>query len=315
MANMKKLHWVNFSLAFVMSMISWRSEAVGEMLINKVMQSDFIFDRGISNVPFLPIGYLQFTDQQDIKFSEQCVVETNCQFNYQSVQQGFGLPVYIDKKYMIILGETLESNHIDSAFGDYRIDTVGVLAAFIAQPTIEWQVGAFYYGYKGIGGVHDFNQPEESIAGAVGRYRHSPHFHSYWGAVTYDTTETRVVMPYIGFDWLIDKEWSISGILPWPVVSYAPNKNNLFKLGGFVNGAQWQIPNENNISSNALDVDFGQVNLGAAYERRLHNNFWGEFMIGHSGFGAAKFSDNSLSIDAEVDGAPFVRFSIFYRPE
>ncbi|QOL25379.1 hypothetical protein LP316_13935 [Thalassotalea sp. LPB0316] len=291
------------------------SYAVGEMLINKVMQSDFIFDRNISNVPFLPIGYLQYTKQNQVTIENRCEIELNCQFNYQSISQGFGLPVYVDKKYMIILGQTIESNHVETAFENYRIDTVGLLAAVVAQPSVEWQVGAFYYGYRGIGGDHDFNQPRESVVGAVGRYRHSARFHSYWGAVSYNTTAERIVMPYIGFDWFIDQQWSIGGVMPWPVVAFAPNKNNVFKVGGFVNGAEWQLPDDNNITGQTIDVDFGQANLGIAYERRIRNQFWGEFMIGHSGFGAVKLTDSGLSTDSHIDGAPFIRFSLFYRPE
>ena len=292
-----------------------KSFAVGDLLISKIMQSDFIFDRNISNIPFIPIGYLQYTDQDDITLENHCVDDINCQFNYKNFAQGFGLPVYVDKKYMIIIGETLESNHVKTAYDSYRIDTVGILAAVVAQPNIDWQVGAFYYGYRGMGGDHDFNQPSESIMGAVGRYRHSARFHSYWGAITYNTIDERIVLPYIGFDWFINKEWSIGGVMPWPAIAYAPTQNNVIKLGGFVNGAEWQLPDENNFSSQAVDVDFGQVNLGLAYEHRLHNNFWGEFMIGHSGFGAVSFSDSSLSIDNDIDGAPFIRFSLLYRPE
>ena len=135
--------------------------AAGEKIIEAIMRSDFIFDKNISNVPFLPLGYLQLKHNHQIEFEDNCLAVDACEFGYSSLSQGFGLPVWVGQQDMLILGETLESDKLEFDNQTITINSWGVLAAWLSQPTPLWQVGAFAYVYQG------FDQDSSDIVGII----------------------------------------------------------------------------------------------------------------------------------------------------
>ena len=68
-------------------------------MIEAIMRSDFIFDRNISNVPFIPLAYLTLNQQHNLEFSGGCV-DIDCEFDYQSMSHGLAMPVWVGKKHM-----------------------------------------------------------------------------------------------------------------------------------------------------------------------------------------------------------------------
>ncbi len=285
--------------------------ATGERLIDAVMRSDFIFDKSTSNVPFFPLSYLNVSVQNDLEIDQNCNV-VDCTFDYTSISQGFGLPVWIEQNNMLILGESLERDTLDFANSSTTINTAGLLAAWVSQPTPQWQAGGFIYGYQGIGGEVSTSTPSGIMSGVIARYRHEPEFHTYWGLVNLKEHNNNTIYPYLGFDWYLDKKWHISALIPWPTLNYAPTKNNLFKIGVLFSGSDWSSGNGDNISSNT----FGKLDFGISWEQRLSNLIWSEVSIGHSGFGRLSIqSDADIDFESKIKGAPFFRFSINLRPE
>jgi hypothetical protein len=288
--------------------VSSNSIAAGDRLIEAVMRSDFIFDREISDVPFFPLGYISHTSQSSLEL-EGCA-SINCEFDYQEFSQGFAAPVWVGKKNMFILGETYENNRVDTENSSINIKSAGLIAAWVAQPNEHWQTGGFVYAYKGIGGDPLAREPNGSVSGVVARYRHKPQFHSYWGLVRFAENGETTLFPYLGFDWYLGKQWNISGVIPWPTVNYAPNKDSLVKVGALFSGSEWAINSEDKVFTN----EFSKVDFGIAYERKLWKMIWGELAVGYSGFGKAIIqSDADIEFESDINSAPFVRLSLNYR--
>jgi len=156
------------------------------------------------------------------------------------------------------------------------------------------------------------NRPEapcwQGVAGGSGT-----HFHTYWGLVRVDEYDQDVVLyPYFGFDWYLGKKWSISAVLPWPTVNYAPSEDTLLKLGGLLSASEWAVDNNGEI----LNSNFDKWDFGLSYEQRLWGLFWGGITVGYSGLGKFSISSNTnLEYETDIEQAPFVRLSFNLRLE
>ena len=286
--------------------------AAGEKIIEAIMRSDFIFDKNISNVPFLPLGYLQLKHNPEIEFEDNCLDVDACEFSYSSLSQGFGLPVWVGQQDMLILGETLESDKLEFANQTITINSWGVLAAWLSQPTPLWQVGAFAYVYEGFDQDASVDQDGGIIFGGGGRYRHQSTFHSYWGLVGLDEGNDPVYYPYVGFDWFIGKTISISALVPWPTISYSPDPDSIYKFGASVSGSDLVTEAGGKVSQNSLGI----VDFGLAYEKRLSGMLWLETGAGYSGFARALITtDSDIEFESNLEPSPYVRFSLNLRPE
>ncbi len=286
--------------------------AVGDRLIEAIMRSDFIFDKNISNVPFFPLGFLSFKYSDSLTLQEDCPGNLSCDLSYNRISQGFGLPVWVGQRDMIILAETLDSNKLEFADKQVVLNDVGVMAAWISQPAPEWQLGTFTYFFENINSDDHIKGAGGAILGGIGRYRHQPHFHSYWGMVGISENSETIIYPYVGFDWFIGKEISVSALLPWPTVSYSPDSDTIYKFGATISDTSWIVDENENIISNSLST----VDLGFAYEKRVYGLFWAEAGIGYSGFGRITVtSDSDIEFESSLESSPYLRFSVNIRPE
>ncbi|MCP4935785.1 MAG: hypothetical protein GY927_16650, partial [bacterium] len=184
--------------------------AVGDRIIEAIMRSDFLFDKTISNVPFFPLGFLSLNYNDSLTLQEGCTSDLSCDFSYQRISQAFGLPVWVGQRDMVILAETLDSDKLEFAGKEVVLNNVGVLAAWISQPVPQWQLSACAYGYESINKDDNVRGSGSTVLGGIGRYRHQPYFHSYWGMVRINENSESIIYPYIGFDWFIGKEISVS---------------------------------------------------------------------------------------------------------
>ncbi|MCP3688050.1 MAG: hypothetical protein GY784_06520 [Gammaproteobacteria bacterium] len=286
--------------------------AVGDRLIEAIMRSDFVFDKTISNVPFFPLGFLSFKYNDSLTLQEGCSSNLSCDLSYHRISQGFGLPVWVGQRDMIILAETLDSDKLEHAGKEVVLNDVGVLAAWISQPATEWQLGAFTYFFEGINSDDSVKGSGGAVLGGIGRYRHQPHFHSYWGMVRISENSDTVIYPYIGFDWFIGKEISIAALLPWPTVSYSPDTDTIYRFGATFSDTSWVVDANDEIVSNSLST----VDLGLAYEKRIASFLWAEAGIGYSGFGRITVtSDSQIELESNLEPSPYLRFSVNIRPE
>ncbi len=277
------------------------------------MRSDFIFDKNISNVPFFPLAYFQAKYNPDFTLEDSCLSGQGCDFSYSSISQGFGLPVWVGQKDMIILAETLESDRLGFNSQNITLNNVGLLGAWISQPSSQWQTGLFLYAYDGFDEDDEIQATGGVIFGGGGRYRHHSNLHSYWGLVRLDDKMQDLVMyPYIGFDWFIGKTLSVSALIPWPSISYSPDTDTIYRFGASLSGSDWLLNDENKLVSHSLGI----VDFGMFYEKRLSGMFWLETGLGYSGYSRLSISsDDDLEFESKLEPSPFLRLSLNLRPE
>ncbi|WP_323813052.1 hypothetical protein [Cellvibrio sp. NN19] len=302
-------------LALVAGCSVWSSAslAIGEKLMDQLISSDFVYDRNISNAPPLMIGYLDTNAQNGLTFDGECppALADDCRLSYRSLSQGFGTPVWVGQKNMLVLGETLDVDYFSNRTESFSIYTGGVLAAWINQPSEQWQQGAFVYNYWNLGDDQERADTSTTYAGYVARYRHSARFHSYLGLIYTDALERALVFPYAAFDWFVDDRWTISAILPWPLLTYSPNPDQAFKVGAVVTGSSWASASDGDVYSR----DFTQLNLGFVFEQRLSELFWGEFSLGYAGLGRLSVdSDQDSELETNLESSPYFRIGITVRP-
>ncbi len=286
-------------------------QAAGEKLIDAILQSDFVFDRTGSNTPFPPLAFVDYTSQNDISLLNECPPASDCSADVDSFSQALGLPVWVGKKHMFVLGEFIESDNYNFDGVSTRINTAGVLAAWITQYDQDWQLGAFAYGYKGFNEGESIKQPGKLLSGVMGRYRHSKTLHSYWGLVSFREEGEGAIYPYAGFDWIINDRWSMSGVLPWPNIRYSPDSNQFFQLGATQSGSTKRLSADGRL----FDSSLSQIELGFTYGRRIQDQFWIEASIGKTGFGRLVFDDDvNLSFQSGIDSTSFIRIAFTFRP-
>ena len=123
--------------------------------------------------------------------------------------------------------------------------------------------------------------------------------------------EDDFVIPYLGASWEINQRWTVSAVMPWPAVLYAPTPDWLFRLGVSPSGASWSIePEDGEAYVNIDSWDFG---LGV--ERRFFRHFWAGIEAGWGGFRGLRLSDDGAdSIDLDVGSSGYVNVSLTVRP-
>lgn len=283
--------------------------AVGEELIDAIMRSDFLFDRGVSNVPFPPLAELRYDDFSEARFDGDCGA-AECRFEARQLSLAAGLPVWVGQKNMVIAGGAVSYNWLDGQ-GDQRVYDAGFLGAWVGQPSAAWQVGAFAFPqwHAVTDGGADGS---ELIAGAVGRRRHSPTFHTYYGLVWINGEPDQYLLPYFGFDWFPSPTWVVSMVMPWPAVSWGPDPDQLVRFGVSPAGASWQFDDE----GRSRTADLSRWNLGLSYERRLAGRIWWGAGGGISGLGSLRISgDDGLDLTEGIGREPYLEFFLRYHPE
>lgn len=294
----------------VFSSSAW---AIGEKLLEKLISSDFTYDRNISNAPPLMIGYLDTNAQNGLTFESECppALENDCRLSYRSLSQGFVTPVWVGQKNMLVLGETLDVDAFSNRTDSFTIYTGGLLAAWVSQPSAQWQMGTFVYNYWNLGDNQERADTSTTYAGYVARYRHSARLHSYLGLIYTDALERSLVFPYAAFDWFVNDRWTISAILPWPTLTYSPTPDQAFKIGALVSGTSWTSERDQGLYTR----DFAQLNLGFVFEQRLNELFWGEFSVGYAGLGRLSIdSDQDSDLQVDMESSPYFRIGINLRP-
>jgi hypothetical protein len=300
-----------YILLLLLMVTGSKAYAFGDVLIDKILRSDFIYDRGITNMPFIPIGYLTATHQDKLEVEPCPFAQQECEFQYQSISQGAGLPVWVGQKNMLILGETLDVDVFKTKNDSTTINTGGLLAAWVTQHSTQWQSGAFIYHYQNLDSDTRSDNTSGTIGGAVARYRHSARLHSYWGAVQVSGGDESLLYPYAGFDWLINNYWGVSAVIPWPTVNYAPNEDQLFKVGALISETTWSVKQNDRFYTQ----DFSQLSLGISFEQKFSKLVWGELAIGYTGLGKLQIeSDADSEITTDIASRPFIKLALNLRP-
>ena len=311
---MNRHSWFRFLIPVLLlcTCCNWSYGSGIDTLIKNFANSDFIFQREISNTPFPPLAYLAYYNYSDseLRTSEGSSIE----FDQSSLSQGLVFPWLISQRDALFAGEWISRNefntdspHID----DFNVTSVGIPLGWLRQVNPHWQAAAFVFPI-----VHNSNLPQsktsyEFMGGAFTRFVQTEHL--WWGLGLFVDSDQGgdLYLPYIGLSWAASKQWTISAIMPWPAILYSPTINTTFRIGSSPTGASWILDQDNS----DLYYDWDSWNFGFAYQQRIKDNFWLQVELGGSGLHNLSIQgDHWQSPELKADSSVFLGISLNWRP-
>jgi hypothetical protein len=259
------------ALALALAAPAWADNPFTGVL-EKLRRSDINFQRGASNAPFAPVASLagrRYSEGRLVDGRDNTVLE----FEQRTVSASALLPLHIDQRDALFTGGWVSRSGFESgdpAVNDFEVDSVGVPLGWLRQVDDNWQAAAFVMplGHRSTQDGADWSL--QALGGVFARYQHSAKLWWAVGIFADAGPDERYVLPYAGASWIINPRWTLSAVMPWPAVLYAPNRDWLFRLGASPAGASWTVrPNDTDIAVN-LDT----WNFGLSVERHLGAGAW-----------------------------------------
>ncbi|QFU76859.1 hypothetical protein EY643_15040 [Halioglobus maricola] len=283
-----------------------------QQTINAFESSDFRFQRGISHVPFPPIAFLTGTHYSDIEIEAEG--KDSLKYDVDRFSQMAAVPFLLGKRDAVFVGEYVSRS--DFSFSDGRDDvgvtSIGLPVGWIRQVNPEWQTAAFVMPLG-----HDSDMPGSDwdwqyLGGAFARYVQSDTL--WWAFGLYADvggSGDDFYIPYLGASWTIDESWTISAVMPWPAILYAPNDRWMVRLGVSPSGASWSVDSES--QNVAVNLDGWDVGLGVEY--RLAGSFWLGARAGYGGLRGLRLEDSEVEEpDLDFGSSAFVGLQLNFRP-
>lgn len=176
----------------------------------------------------------------------------------------------------------------------------------------DWQViGALvpFYNHSSLGERgEDYWQV---MGGAVAHYTRNDRLWWLFGVVFDDSDFGTSVLPYVGASLILNERWSVSAILPWPQVIYAPSKDWFVSLGASYSGNSWAI----DTGTGKVGLNLSGFDFGFGGGMRLKGPLWLEGAVGVGGLRALTINDGEVSGPSiDVSSSPFVNISLTFRP-
>ena len=278
-------------------------------------ESDLVFARSFSNAPFLPVAFLGGTYYGDATVSEEGATPETAGRKYQvsSTSQYAGVPFLLSKRSMAVLGEYVSYADFSVDNGeDFSVTSASIAAGYLYQVDPDWQVIAAlvpFYNHSSLGERgKDYWQV---MGGAVARY--TPNDRLWWlfGVVFDDSDFGTTWLPYVGASLTLTERWSVSAILPWPQLMYAPSKDWFVSLGASYSGNSWAVNN----ATGAVGLNLSGFDFGFGGGMRLKGPLWLEGAVGVGGLRALTITDGDVSGPSiDVSSSPFINLSLTFRP-
>jgi len=307
--------WLGWGLLASLMLAGWADDARGDWL-GDLMQSfgasDIRFQRSDSNVPFLPVAFLSTTQYSDVELTADGVAVGS--FDQTTVSQGGGLPILLNSRDALVLGEYLSWTRFDSrsdAFESFDAYSVGLPVGGFRQVDDDTQAAVFLMPLGHKASLPASSWRWELLGGAFGREHVSDRF--WWGyGVFFDVGQgDDYAIPYLGGAWELSERLTLSAVMPWPAVLYAPTPDTLFRFGAAPSSASWSLSPDRS----DLFYELGSWDFGLAAEKRLSGNFWMFLEGGVAGLRSLRVTSDDLDgPDFELDSGPFVRLGLNFRP-
>ena len=278
-------------------------------------ESDLVFVRGLSNAPFLPVAFLGNTHYGDAMVSEEgATPETaGTRYSVNSTSQYGGVPFLLNKRSMVVLGEYVSYSNFSVDNGeDFSVASATLGAGYLYQVNDDWQmIGALvpFYHHSSIGERgKDYWQV---MGGAVARYTRNERLWWLFGVGFNDSDFGTTWVPYVGASLILNERWSVSALLPWPQVIYAPSKDWFVSLGAAYSGNSWAV----NSTTGAVGLNLSGFDFGFGGAMRLKGPLWLEGTVGVGGLRSLTINDGNVSGPSiDVSSSPFINISLTFRP-
>ena len=290
-------------------------ESFTERSARAFTESDLVFVRGLSNAPFLPVAFLGNTHYGDAMVSEEGATPETAgrRYSVNSTSQYGGVPFLLNKRSMVVLGEYVSYSNFSVDNGeDFSVASASLAAGYLYQISDDWQmIGALvpFYNHSSLGERgKDYWQV---MGGAVARYTRNDRLWWLFGVGFNDSDFGTTWVPYVGASLILNERWSVSALLPWPQVIYAPSKDWFVSLGAAYSGNSWAV----NSTTGAVGLNLSGFDFGFGAAMRLKGPLWLEGTAGVGGLRSLTINDGNVSGPSiDVSSSPFINISLTFRP-
>ena len=149
------------------------------------------------------------------------------------------------------------------------------------------------------------------MGGAVARYTRNDRLWWLFGVGFNDSDFGTTWVPYVGASLILNERWSVSALLPWPQVIYAPSKDWFVSLGAAYSGNSWAV----NSTTGAVGLNLSGFDFGFGGAMRLKCPLWLEGTVGVGGLRSLTINDGNVSGPSiDVSSSPFINISLTFRP-
>lgn len=283
--------------------------------VSAFAESDIVFQRSGSNAPFFPIAYTGGNSYAEAQIINESTGET-LEFSQQTAAAGGAAPFLLNKRDALFTGAYLSTQRFETSndvIDDFRVDTVGIPLGFFRQVNPEWQAAAFVMplGHRSNQAGSDWTL--QTMGGVFTRYTRNERLWWAFGVFADHNPNSSYVLPYVGASWVINPQWTLSAVMPWPNIRYSPTRDWTFSLGASPSGAAWSLqPLKNEIAVSLDAWDFGLT-----AERRLFGNLWIAARSGIGGLRGVRLNTDRGALedlDVSVGASGFFSLSLNLRP-
>lgn len=289
-----------------------RADGVQE-IARAFAESDWRFQRSVSNAPLLPVVWIAATQYGDTKFTGGSGDALPESFSERTVSQAAMLPLPVGRRDAIVLGEWARWTSIDvqGSGRDFDVLSLSLPIGWARQVNDSWQTAAFIAPLGHHRSGRDGRWAWEYMGGAFGRYIQDDYRTWIVGFFADVSPGDDLYVPYVGLLWVLSERWVISALMPWPGVIYAPSTEFFLRLGVTPSGASWVREN----GGEQVFADLDAWNLGLSLERRLKGDLWLRAEAGMSGFrGFSVQAERWRSPDTELGSSPYLSLAFSLRP-
>ena len=303
----------SLATALTITLQARADDSLMQRIAKKFEHSKIEFQRSGSNAPFIPIASLGASFYGDAEVDTRNKGR-DVEYDVNTVSQVAGVPFLFGDRDALIIGEYLSWSDfsVKSDTNDsFNVTTVGLPVAWLRQVNPQWQAAAFVMPMGHYDDIKGSNWAWQYLGGAFARY--VQHDRLWWAFGFYFDIAPgdNFYIPYVGASWVINERWTLSAVMPWPALLYAPNRDWLFRLGASPSGSSWSFNPDGSDASLNLDAwDFG---LSA--ERRLSGGLWLSLEAGVGGFRGLRLSGSDVeSPDLDVSTSPYLGINLNFRP-
>lgn len=278
--------------------------------VEQFADSEIVFQRGSTNVPFQPLAFVDATHYGESTLER--ADGSSVSARQTTLSQGAVLPFLMSPRDALLVGDWVSWSHFDSTSSNldsFDVLSVGVPVGWFRQVNDRWQAGGFVMplGHKASGEHWSW----ETMTGGFARYVQNDRLWWAFGLYADFSPGDNLYLPYVGASYALNERWTLSAVMPWPAVLYAPDSHTLYRLGVSPSGASWST--ETGTSDIQYELDTWDFGFSAA--RRLQGNLWLEGEVGVTGLtGMSLRGSDWEEPDFDVSNSPYISIGINFRP-
>ncbi|MFQ3322227.1 MAG: hypothetical protein ACI90U_000033 [Pseudomonadales bacterium] len=288
------------------------SKSFTQSTVDAFANSNIVFQRGESIIPFLPLANITAKTYGSADVTVDGA--DDLQFEIEHFSQAAGLPFLLDDNNVLIVGEYLARTNFSTGANDFEsfhTDSIGLPIAWLQQVNQQWHAAAFIMPLGHKSSHKNSSWQWETLGGAFLRYEQSDKLWWAYGVYADIGGIEDIYLPYAGVSWTINENWSLSAIMPWPALLYAPSNDLLFRLGASPSSASWQVENE----ASDISANFDAWDFGFTVEKHVGNNFWLGLETGIGGLRGLRIVDGDFEgIESDVSASAYFGLSLNFRP-